>query len=170
MKILVINAGSSSLKYQLIDMEGETVAAKGQVERIGIEGTHFKQQVGGNVIEYSRNMKDHVEAIEAVMSALTDPEKGAIRSMDHDAERVSYTAGTIYSGSANCKTEDEIRAIALAKVPGATDSDITLYLDEDDGRLQYEGRIIYQNMKYEFEIDAYSGAIRDWDAESVFDD
>ena len=82
MKILVINAGSSSLKYQLIDMEGETVAAKGQVERIGIEGTHFKQQVGGNVIEYSRNMKDHVEAIEAVMSALTDPEKGAIRSMD----------------------------------------------------------------------------------------
>lgn len=99
-----------------------------------------------------------------------DAATGAIRSMDHDAERVSYTAGTIYSGSANCKTEDEIRAIALAKVPGATDSDITLYLDEDDGRLQYEGRIIYQNMKYEFEIDAYSGAIRDWDAESVFDD
>ena len=99
-----------------------------------------------------------------------DAATGAIRSMDHDAERVSYTAGTIYSGSANCKTEDEIRAIALARVPGATDSDITLYLDEDDGRLQYEGRIIYQNMKYEFEIDAYSGAIRDWDAESVFDD
>ena len=99
-----------------------------------------------------------------------DAATGAIRSMDHDAERVSYTAGTIYSGSANCKTEDEIRAIALAKVPGATDSDITLYLDGDDGRLQYEGRIIYQNMKYEFEIDAYSGAIRDWDAESVFDD
>ena len=99
-----------------------------------------------------------------------DAATGAIRSMDHDAERVSYTAGTIYSGSANCKTEDEIRAIALAKVPGATDSDITLYLDEDDGRLQYEGRIIYQNMKYEFEIDAYSGAIRDWDAESVFED
>ena len=99
-----------------------------------------------------------------------DAATGAIRSMDHDAERVSYTAGTVYSGSANCKTEDEIRAIALARVPGATDSDITLYLDEDDGRLQYEGRIIYQNMKYEFEIDAYSGAIRDWDAESVFDD
>ena len=99
-----------------------------------------------------------------------DAATGAIRSMGHDAERVSYTAGTTDRGSANCKTEDEIRAIALAKVPGATDSDITLYLDEDDGRLQYEGRIIYQNMKYEFEIDAYSGAIRDWDAESVFDD
>ena len=93
MKILVINAGSSSLKYQLIDMEGETVAAKGQVERIGIEGTHFKQQVGGNVIEYSRNMKDHVEAIEAVMSALTDPEKGAIRSMPERADIQRVTGG-----------------------------------------------------------------------------
>ena len=82
MKILVINAGSSSLKYQLIDMDGETVMAKGQVERIGIEGTHFKQKVGENVIEYSRDMKDHVEAIEAVMAALTDAQKGAIRSMD----------------------------------------------------------------------------------------
>ena len=94
---------------------------------------------------------------------------GSIRSMDYDAE--NYTpqkSGTTTSGTT--KTEDEIRAIALARVPGATDSDITLYLDEDDGRLQYEGRIIYQNMKYEFEIDAYSGAIRDWDAESVFDD
>ncbi len=82
MKILVINAGSSSLKYQLIDMEGESVEAKGQVERIGIEGTHFKQKVADKVIEYERNMKDHVEAIEAVMAALTDAEKGAIKSMD----------------------------------------------------------------------------------------
>ena len=45
MKILVINAGSSSLKFQLIDMEDESVKAKGLVERIGIEGTHFKQTV-----------------------------------------------------------------------------------------------------------------------------
>ena len=43
MKILVVNAGSSSLKYQLIDMDGEKVIAKGQVERIAIEGGHLKQ-------------------------------------------------------------------------------------------------------------------------------
>lgn len=47
MKILVINAGSSSLKFQLIDMDDESVKAKGLVERIGIEGTHFKQTVLG---------------------------------------------------------------------------------------------------------------------------
>ena len=69
MKILVINAGSSSLKFQLIDMDDESVKAKGLVERIGIEGTHFKQTVLGTdkVIEFTRNMKDHTEAISAVL-------------------------------------------------------------------------------------------------------
>ena len=78
MKILVINAGSSSLKFQLIDMDDESVKAKGLVERIGIEGTHFKQTVLGTdkVIEFTRNMKDHTEAISAVLSALTDKDNG----------------------------------------------------------------------------------------------
>ena len=82
MKILVINAGSSSLKYQLIDMDDESVKAKGLVERIGIEGTHFKQTVGEKVIEFTRDMANHTEAIAAVLSALTDPENGAIKSLD----------------------------------------------------------------------------------------
>ena len=88
---------------------------------------------------------------------------GSIRSMDYDAE--GYTSAS----SGTTKSEQEIRDIALAKVPGATADDVRLHLDNDDGRLLYEGTIIYQNMKYEFEIDAYSGAIREWDAESVFD-
>ncbi len=93
---------------------------------------------------------------------------GAIRSMDYDAENYApQQPGNESSGTT--KTEAEARSIALAKVPGATESDIRLYLDNDDGRLQYEGSIVYQGMKYEFEIDAYSGAIREWDAESVFD-
>ena len=96
-----------------------------------------------------------------------DAMTGAIRSMDNEVERIEYTQGTIYS--TGYLSEQEVRGIALAKVPGATDSDISLHLDEDDGRLRYEGRIVYQGMEYEFEIDAYSGAIREWDAESVFD-
>ena len=84
MKILVINAGSSSLKFQLIDMDDESVKAKGLVERIGIEGTHFKQTVaeGNKVIEFTRYMADHTEAISAVLAALTDKENGAIASLD----------------------------------------------------------------------------------------
>jgi len=84
MKILVINSGSSSLKYQLIDMDDESVKAKGLVERIGIEGTHFKHTVVGTDkgIEFTRNMKNHSEAITAVLEALTDKDNGAIASLD----------------------------------------------------------------------------------------
>ena len=84
MKILVINSGSSSLKYQLIDMDDESVKAKGLVERIGIEGTHFKHSVLGTDkgIEFTRNMKNHSEAISAVLEALTDKDNGAITSLD----------------------------------------------------------------------------------------
>lgn len=68
-------------------------------------------------------------------------------------------------------SEAEAKKIALAQVPGAKESDIRGFkLDYDDGRIQYEGKIIYNEMEYEFEIDGHSGAIRDWDAESVYDD
>lgn len=84
MKVLVINAGSSSLKYQVIDMADEHLLVKGQVERIGIDGTHFKQKVtaSGKVIDYVKDMADHTQAIEAVMAALIDKEAGAIESLD----------------------------------------------------------------------------------------
>lgn len=97
-----------------------------------------------------------------------DAATGEIRSLDHEAERI-----TLYGGSNSqngVMAEDKIRDIALAKVPGATEKDISLSLDRDDGRMSYEGKIIYQGMEYDFEIDAYSGAIREWEAESVFDD
>ncbi len=82
MKILVVNAGSSSLKYQLIDMEGEKVVAKGQVERIGIEGGHLNQKANGQVIDIYQPIADHVQATQMMLTALQDPEKGAIRSVD----------------------------------------------------------------------------------------
>ncbi len=82
MKILILNAGSSSLKYQLIDMQDETILAKGLVERIGIAGSKIKQTAGGKVFETEAPMKDHVEGIQYMLSALTDKEKGVVRNMD----------------------------------------------------------------------------------------
>ena len=112
MKILVINAGSSSLKFQLIDMDDESVKAKGLVERIGIEGTHFKQVVGDKVIEFTRNMADHTEAIAAVLEALTDKENGAIESLDEIGacgHRVLH-GGETFKASA-LVTEESMKAI-----------------------------------------------------------
>ena len=83
MKILVINAGSSSLKYQLIDMETEQLMAKGLCERIGIDG-HLKHSplVGGKpVFDEDISLPTHSEAIAAVIDKLTSPEYGVVASM-----------------------------------------------------------------------------------------
>lgn len=86
MKILVVNAGSSSLKYQMIDMSNESVLCKGGIERIGLEDSHFDYKVKGNVlIDYTKPIADHVSAFRAVIDALLDKEVGVIRSLDEIA-------------------------------------------------------------------------------------
>ena len=83
MKALVINCGSSSLKYQLINMENEESLAQGLVERIGIEGSILTQKVPGKdkyIVEVP--MKDHTDAIKHVLDALVDEAHGVIKSMD----------------------------------------------------------------------------------------
>ncbi len=82
MKVLVINCGSSSLKYQLIDMSNEKSLAQGLVERIGIEGSILTQKVEGRdkyIIETP--MKDHKDAIKLVLGALVDENNGVIKDM-----------------------------------------------------------------------------------------
>lgn len=83
MKILVINAGSSSLKYQLIDMESEQAILKGLCERITFDGGELTQKTAdGRVLNIKQNMKDHTQAIELVLKAMVDPVYGAIKSTD----------------------------------------------------------------------------------------
>jgi len=83
MKVLVINAGSSSIKYQLIDMSNETVLAKGMCDRIGIAGGNFKHKVPGkDDYKIDVQMANHGEAIQIIVKTLTDPEHGVINSMD----------------------------------------------------------------------------------------
>ena len=83
MKILIINAGSSSLKYQLIDMQDESVIAKGLVERIGIEGSNLSHKYGdGKKFELTTPLKDHTEAMNIVLDALQDADHGVIKSLD----------------------------------------------------------------------------------------
>lgn len=83
MNILVINCGSSSLKYQLINMETEQAMAIGLVERIGIEGSRVKHEVEGkDKVVIEEPMKDHGDALRIVMDALVDEKHGAIKSMD----------------------------------------------------------------------------------------
>ena len=108
MKVLVMNCGSSSLKYQLIDMENESVLAKGICERIGADGSVLTHKPTGKdkyVVEQA--MPDHGVAVQLVLDALQDKEHGVIESADEITaigHRVLH-AGTIYS-DATLVTED----------------------------------------------------------------
>lgn len=83
MKVLVINSGSSSLKYQLYDMTNESVLAKGLVERIGMDSSILTHKpTGGQEITEVKEILEHNTAIRKVLSMLTDPEHGVIKSID----------------------------------------------------------------------------------------
>ena len=86
MKILVINAGSSSLKYQLIDMDNESMVCKGNCERIGMPGGIFTHKTAdGRELHKNVNMLDHTAAFMQVKNALMDQEYGVIQSLDEVA-------------------------------------------------------------------------------------
>ncbi|AEB76161.1 acetate/propionate family kinase [Clostridium botulinum] len=82
MKILVINCGSSSLKYQLIDMISQEPIAQGLVERIGIQGSVLTHKVNGKKHVIEEEMKDHKKAIALVLDALVNEEFGVIKNME----------------------------------------------------------------------------------------
>ena len=126
MKILVINAGSSSLKYQLIDMETEEVLAKGTCERIGIDGSLLTHKAHGRTYVIEKEMPNHTEAIALVLKELVDGEAGVIKSME-EIDAVGHRV--VASGEAFTKTTlvtdevmrvmDEIAELAPLHNPAA---------------------------------------------------
>jgi len=113
MKVLVINCGSSSLKYQVLDMDGEILMAKGLVERIGLDGSAIKhEKVGQDKFVNETPMKDHKEAIKQVLDVIVDQEHGVLKSMAEIGavgHRVVH-AGEKYASSVTI-TEDVIKAL-----------------------------------------------------------
>ncbi len=85
MKILIVNAGSSSLKYQLMDMDTRSVMAKGICERIGINDSRLKHRGKGEEVVINQDMPTHAEAVALVLEQLVSPSSGVISSMDEIA-------------------------------------------------------------------------------------
>jgi acetate kinase len=114
MKVLVINCGSSSLKYQLLDMTTESLLAKGLVERIGMDGSILKHEKVGDEDKFTLEtpMQDHKDAIRAVLDAIVDPAHGVIADMGEIGavgHRVVH-AGEKYASSVMI-TDDVIAAL-----------------------------------------------------------
>jgi acetate kinase len=110
MKIFVVNTGSSSLKYQLIEMTGEAVISKGLVERIGSEGSSMTYTVKGEKNKVEKTIANHTDAIKLVFDTLK--EKNVLNDV-HEIDAVGHRvvhAGEKYSGSVLI-TEDVVKAL-----------------------------------------------------------
>ena len=157
---------SSSVQTQSSgELIGEQAARDAALEHAGLTEsqvtflkTKLDREDGRQIYEVEFYTEDYKE-YDYEIDALT----GEVYSYDYDVETYFQS-----SGSGSEITAEEAKALALAQVPGATESDIIKFeTDRDDGRIEYEGEILYSGMKYEFEIDAYSGTIRSWEAEPV---
>lgn len=146
------------------ELIGEKAARDAALEHAGLTEsqvtflkTKLDREDGRQIYEVEFYTQDYKE-YDYEIDALT----GEVYSYDYDVETYFQS-----SGSGSEITAEEAKALALAQVPGATESDIIEFkTDRDDGRIEYEGEILYSGMKYEFEIDGYSGAIRSWEVES----
>ena len=126
MKILVINCGSSSLKYQLIDMSDEHVMAKGNYERIGEQEAFLTHKVNGNATVIKKAAMDHTEALETVLAQFTNPEYKVIDSLEEiDAVgHIIVQGGEIFDKSVMIDEDviekiDECSALAPLHNPAA---------------------------------------------------
>ncbi|MDY3869260.1 MAG: acetate kinase [Pyramidobacter sp.] len=118
MKILVINCGSSSLKYQLFDMDTESVLAKGLVERIGIEGSRLKHtKTGMSAVLTETDIPNHKVAVDLVLKSLLDPECGVLSSLD---ELGAVGHRVVHAGekfACSVRLTDEVKAALEECVP-----------------------------------------------------
>lgn len=151
-----VGAGSGSFTAK--EAEEKALAHAGltteQVTYIRSKADHEKGRLVYEVEFYTQDGKEYDYEI--------DGDTGEVIGFDYEVENYAPSAALDGSGL----TAEEAKALALANVPGAADADIREFeMDHDDGRTEYEGKIIYGGMEYEFEIDGLSGMIRSWEVE-----
>ena len=127
-----------------------------------VNGIRINQKIDDGISLYEVDFYAGNKEYEYEISA----QDGSIRSKDTD---IDNDFGSTAQNNAQVSL-DKAKKTALSKVKGATEKDIRIHSEYDDGRQIYEGSIVYKNMEYDFEIDSETGNIISWEAESVFDD
>lgn len=105
------------------------------------------------------------EAVSAETQAPTKEGAAVETTAEKEANASESSASQADNSQTVLLTEEDAMTLALSKVPGAAESDVRIHRDYDDGRTIYEGSIIYDNIEYDFEIDANSGKIVEWEEE-----
>lgn len=152
-------ADSSSL---ITEEEAKAIALKDAgITEDKITGIRIKLEKDNGIQEYEVEFYVENKEYDYDINAST----GEIIGMDMDIDNDFRNNGSSGSSSQTAITEVEAKKIALAKVPDATENDIRIHLDYEDGIQVYEGSIVYGGMEYDFEIDASSGTILEWEQE-----
>ena len=127
-----------------------------------VNGIRINQKIDDGISLYEVDFYAGNKEYEYEISA----QDGSIRSKDTD---IDNDFGSTAQNNAGVSL-DKAKKTALSKVKGATEKDIRIHSEYDDGRQIYEGSIVYKDMEYDFEIDSETGNIISWEAESVYDD
>ena len=152
-QITLEQAKETALKHAGLKADAVTFVKAEQDYENGklVYEVEFVTNDGGKVVEYDYEI---------------DAATGSVVSYDYDAENYVSAKGT----TTVSVDEATAKQTVLNKVPGATAANIYEWkLDFDDGRWEYDGKIVYNLMEYDFTVDASSGAVTEWDVESIFD-
>lgn len=141
-----------------------------QAKQIAFDNAQVKESDLLN-LQIKKDLEDGISIYEIEFQSGNKKYEYDIKASDGQILKTDYEIDEDYvePGTQTGISEADAKAAALAKVPGASDSNIQIRLEREDGRLVYEGKIIYDNLEYEFEIDADSGSFLKWEQDSVFD-
>ena len=187
--LLLIGCAASAAQVKRLDMEtaknSALKAAGFSSEEVSFHSVELDRRNGIEYydVEFTADGKEYdydidaltgivigTETPETVKENTKKPTETPVLDVKDQTETSEIKSDTNQKSSDNQISENEAKKIALAQVPGAAESNIRDWeVDYDDGRLEYEGSIHYNEMEYEFEIDGYSGAIRSWEVESIYD-
>ena len=143
--------------------DAKSIALKdANVSESDITGMRINQKIDDGISVYEVDFYVSNKEYEYEISA----ENGSIKSKDTDIDNDFGSAAQSKAGV----SLDDAKKTALSKVKGATEKDIRIHSEYDDGRQIYEGSIVYNEMEYDFEIDSETGNIISWESESVYDD
>lgn len=160
--VSVSEAESSANSNLISEDEAKNIALQDAgLTEDGISGIRIRLEKDDGIqqyeVEFYAGDKEYDYEIDAV--------SGNILSKDMDIEDDFQSTGSLNVSV----SEEQAKKTALKEVSGAGENDIKIHLDKDDGKAVYEGSIVYKERKYEFEIDAESGKILEWEEESVYD-
>lgn len=155
-------SAGSSLSTQsgsISEEEARSAAlAHAGVKEADLESIKTEREQGQEIYEIRFRSADGTEYSYDILAS-----DGSVLKYDYE----SPSAPAAPSAGTGVLSDAQARQVILERVPGASQDQIRLELDEDDGRLEYEGSLIYDGMEYEFKMDAYSGSILEWEADRL---